>query len=203
MSTRSATTLDDRIAAAFGDGTKATDVRKLITDAEAACLRADEEAQHARDRALDPTIAASQAVGHRKEMGDAQFRRDRLQAALNKLQTHLPKLEAEEEDHRRWIEYERAKVERDALAAELKSLYPRLALQLSDLLSRIEANDRLIEIINTRRMPAKADRLLGAEAMARDLQGYVESGASIPRITANLVLPAFAYSPHQPYQWSR
>jgi hypothetical protein len=198
MTAHSVTSLEDRIAAAFDVGAKAADVSKLIIDAEAASVRADEEAGQARERALDPTIPAAEISKHRKEMDDAAFRRDRLQAALAKLRLRLPHLEAKEEDDRRWVEYEKVRLERDTLAAELKSLYPNFASQLSNLLARIEANDRLIEMINRRRKPQKADRLLGAEAVARGLEGY---GSNVPRITAKLVLPAFEYSDHKPYQW--
>ena len=48
MTAHSLKTLEDRIAAAFNSATKASDVRELIVDAEGACQRADEEAQHAR-----------------------------------------------------------------------------------------------------------------------------------------------------------
>ena len=126
-----------------------------------------------------------------------------MQVALSKLRAHLPKLDAKEENERRWVEYEKVRAERDALAAELKALYPSFALRLANVLFRIEANDQLVEMINTRAAPAKAEPLLGAGAMARGLQGYVVSGSIIPRITAALVLPSFEYAAHAPYQWHR
>jgi hypothetical protein len=46
--------LDERIAAAFNNGVNSTDVETLIKAAEAASVSADERAERARARALDP-----------------------------------------------------------------------------------------------------------------------------------------------------
>ena len=78
------TALEDRLAAAFDDGSKADDVKVLIKEVEAAALAADEAVKQARERALDP--ASKNVALARREMSDADFRRDRLQAALPKLQ---------------------------------------------------------------------------------------------------------------------
>ena len=63
-------------------------------------------------------------------MEDAAFRRDRMQTAVIKLGDRLRELKAQEEDHRRWLAYEKVKAERDKLAVELKEVYPTLAARL-------------------------------------------------------------------------
>ena len=117
-------TLDDRIAAAFGNGVKSDDVAALITETEAAVVSANEAADRARTRALDPALSAKGVAEARRSMEDAAFARDRLQAAVPRLQERLAKLRAAEEDARRWAAYEKAKAERDRLAEETD---PRLS----------------------------------------------------------------------------
>ena len=148
---KSKPSLDERIAAAFSTGSKSDEVAKLIGEAEAAAVSAGEAAQHARERALDPALSAEDVAIARHEMEDAAFRRDRMQTAVTKLGDRLRELKAQEEDHRRWLAYEKAKAERDKLAVELKEVYPTLAARLADLAARIDANDREIEKISNKK----------------------------------------------------
>ena len=115
----------------------------------------------------DPKLCAADVAIARHEMEDAAFRRDRMQTAVIQLKERLNELKAKEEDQRRWLAYEKIKVERDKLAAELKEIYPAFAARLIDLITRIEANDFEINVINTRAKPNRAANLLGAEAVAR------------------------------------
>ena len=135
--------LDERITAAFSTGTASDTVAELIREAETAATIAGESAQHARERALDPALSAA-------EVEDAAFRRDRMQTAVAKLGERLLVLQGEERNQRRWLAYEKAKAERDGLAAELKDTYPTLAARLADLAARVDANDRDLARINTR-----------------------------------------------------
>jgi hypothetical protein len=81
--------------------------------------------------------------------------------------------------------------ERDALAAEVASVYPALAAQLADIVGRIAANGALIEQVNRRSLPEGARGLASAEAVARGLPGnFVAGGFSIPQLTRDLRLPA-------------
>jgi len=193
--------LDERIVAAFSAGTKADDVTDLIGEAEAAASSAGEAAQRARAQALDPALSAERVAIARREMEDAAFRRDRMQTAVIKLGERLRELKAQEEDQRRWAAYERARAERDKLAAELKEVYPTFAARLADVLARIDANDREIEYSNTRARPSGAEWLAGAEMVARGLKGFVDGTADVPRITRDLRLPAFEYDRHAPTVW--
>ena len=110
-------------------------------------------------------------------------------------------MKALEENQRRQIAYEKAKAERDKLAARLKEIYPPFEAQLAELLAKIETNDREIEYINTHALPKNADRLLVAELVGRSLRGFVENSVQATRITRELCLPAFRFDQHDPYAW--
>ena len=88
--------LDDGIAAAFADGAKSTDFEPLIRDVEAAVDAAKLKAAAARDRALDPIIAAAEVAAARREMEDATFAFDRLSVAVKRLNARLIVVKAAE-----------------------------------------------------------------------------------------------------------
>jgi hypothetical protein len=146
--------------ASFRDGPTSNDVQTLITEVEAASLSSNEAAERARERALDPVFPAKEVAEACRQMEDAAFARDRLSAAVPRLQG------------RRWIAYEKVKAERDKLAAELADVYPAVEHKLADLLARIDANDRQIEHINERALPAGVRRLVVAELVARGLPSF-------------------------------
>ncbi len=194
------TDLEGRIAAAFDDGAKSDDVARLIQEAEAAAVATGEAAERARARALDPTMLAADVATARREMEDAGFRRDRLQAAVTRLGVRLGELRAQEEDQRRRIAYEGAKVKRDKLASELASIYPSIERQLVDLFSRMETNDREVSYVNTH-LPASAERLRFAELVARGIPSLIRNGTQIERMADLLALPAFKFSALNPLAW--
>src|SRR5207249_4649842 len=68
--------LDVRITAAFADGANSDSIASLIGEVEAAAIAADEMAQRARSRALDPVLSASDVAIARREAEDALFKRD-------------------------------------------------------------------------------------------------------------------------------
>src|SRR5262245_23584119 len=75
----------------------------------------------------------------RRRMEDAVFRRERLHTAVARLQDRLKEARAlEEEDQRRWIAHEKAKAERDRLAADLKAIYPQIEVRQRELLTKID-----------------------------------------------------------------
>ena len=59
--------------------------------------------------------------------------------------------------------------------------YPAIEQKLSELLPRIEANDRQVEHINERALPSGAKRLLVAELVARGLPSFTPKPTSRPR----------------------
>jgi hypothetical protein len=198
-----ASDLDHRVAAAFGDRVRSSEVADLIVETEAAAVAADDAAERARSRALDPALSVPDVAAARREMDDAAFRRDRLQVAVTKLRERLKAVKAQEENDRRQVAYAKASAVRDELAVELARVYPPLAAQLADLMARIFASDREIEHINARALPAEAERLLVAELVARGLRGFVENSVEAVRITRDLRLPAFRFDRTEPYAWPR
>jgi chromosome segregation ATPase len=196
--------LDLRIAAAFAtDGVKSDGVKALLAETEVAVAAAGEAAAGARERALDPALTAKAVAEARRQMGDSIFRLERLQTAVSRLRERLKEVKAQEEDQRRWIAYNKLKVERDGLAAELKASYPSIENQLGKLIAKIEANDREIDYLNSQALPTGAERLRSAELIARHLDSWRLNQAEVVRITRELVLPAFKHDPHRPYAWPR
>jgi hypothetical protein len=193
--------LDERIAAAFADGAMSNDVADLIAEAEATAVSSGEAAERARALALDPALCAADVAEARRQMEDAAFRRDRMQEAVRRLGERLRDVRRQEEQARRRIAYEAALAERDALAAELATVYPAVAEQLADLVARIAANDAVIERINLKSLPDGAKWLDGTELLARGLRGFNDGTATVPRITHVMRLPAFKYSGRDPYTW--
>ena len=192
--------LADRIAEAFNDGATAAAVSDLIEEAEAAAHVANESAERSRSRAFDPTLTMREVAEVRREMEDAAFNRDRLQAAMLRLKERHDELRIKEENDRRRATYKQAKAERDALAQELRDLYPRFAEQLADLLVRIERNNQTVEHTNTM-LPKDAEPLLLAELTARKMAGWAQDGIDAPRLTSSVRLPAFERTPHAPWLW--
>jgi hypothetical protein len=98
-------------------------------------------------------------------------------------------LKYQEENARRQVSYDKAKVVRDGLANELADLYPSYAQKLVELLVRVVIDDGEIDYINNQALPSGADRLLVAELKARGLSGWVVNSVEAPRITDQLCLP--------------
>jgi hypothetical protein len=199
-----AANLDDRIVAAFGEAAKSDDIESLTREAEAEAIAVGDVAIRARERALDPTLAASAVAAARGEMDDATFRRDRLQVAAARLGERLVAVRAAEENHRRQLAYEKAIGVRDKLAQELTRVYPEAAAMLADLVSRLDASDRELDRINSR-LPAGAERILTAELAARGMTSLFRGHLveAVPSITADLRLPNFNFDQSAPYTWPR
>jgi hypothetical protein len=113
-----------------------------------------------------------------------------MQTAVTRLKERLREVKALEEDERRQIVYDKAKAERDLLAAELKASYPSFESQLGQLIARIEANDRQIDYINGQALPRGAEHLQSAELVARGLESWRVNQTEVIRITRKLCLPA-------------
>ena len=165
-------------------------------------VASEEAAEQARTRALDPALSPAEVAKARREMEDAAFRHDRMQVAVQKLGGRRKELQWREEDQRRQVAYDRVRAERDALAEELERVYPPVAAQLIDLLGRIAANDREVEVINNR-LPSGSGRLLVAELVARGLGGFVQNSVEVPSIVRSVRLPTFERSVHEPFAWPR
>jgi DNA repair exonuclease SbcCD ATPase subunit len=195
--------LDDRIASAFAGTVQSGVIAALIAEAESAAVASGESAERAKQRALDPALMATTVAEARREMEDAQFKRERLQTAVARLQVRLKEAKAEEENQRRRATYEKLKAERDRLAAELKAVYPDIEAKLGKLVSDLERNEREIFFINCHELPAGAQRLESAELIARDISSWRVGMANVVRIVEELCLPSFKHDPHRPYAWPR
>lgn len=193
--------LQEEIARAFSRSTPSELVASLIERAQSAVKAADERAATAREAALNPALSGAEVDQRRREMEDAVFQSDRLAEATSQLGGRLKEMLREEEDAARWCRYEQAKLDRDALAAEINDLYPVISRQLADLAERIAANDRAVELTNNVKLPTGAPRLKTAEALARDLAGVPAVDPNAPRIAKSLRLPAFVQKPNRPYEW--
>jgi hypothetical protein len=193
--------LQDEIASAFSQSTPSDEIASLIERVNDAVKAADEDALNAREVALNPALSGIEIALCRRQMEDAAFKRDRLAEAASRLGGRLKEMLREEEDMERWRRYNQAKLDRDALAAEIKEVYPALTEKLADLTRRLAANDRVVELINGVKLPSGAPRLKTAEALARDLAGVPGADPTAPRIAKMLRLPAFVQKPNRPYEW--
>jgi hypothetical protein len=109
------------------------------------------------------------------------------------------------------VDYEQAKVKRDAAAEELKVIYPEFEAKLVGLLLRIEEVDREVRRVKSEKpfdaKEANGDGrwLLETELVARGLDHFRIHDLQIMR---DLKLPQFeagaqlAWPPHRPIDWS-
>lgn len=190
--------LDERIATAFTPDARSEDFASLIADVEKAAKAADTTAAAARERALDPTIAAAEVDHARSEMDNSVFRSDRLNVAVKRLRDRHKQVAAAEENQRRQLEYDRVVLARDELVKELGDVYPQAAAKLADLMSRVAANDREIE---TTKLPNGAGRILESELVARGLEGFVQDGIEALSLVRELRIPNWEHSVHAPYAY--
>jgi hypothetical protein len=136
-------------------------------------------------------------------MEDAAFTRERMEAAGKRLVGRLREVRRAEEDRRRQVAYDEVRAERDKLAIELATNYPRLVADLAELLSRVSANANRIDHINERRLPTGAEQLLQAELKARGLNGFAKKGVDTPSLVHGTLLPSFIFDQFAPYTWPR
>ena len=78
--------LDERIAAVFVGEISSDDLADLTDEVEDAADASSAEADLARKRALDPALSSQQVAEARRQMDDAVFARDRLTAAVPRLE---------------------------------------------------------------------------------------------------------------------
>src|SRR3954454_14380452 len=118
------TSLDQRIADAFGSGASSEDIAGLISEVQAAASEASGKAEEARSRALDPAFSGQAVATARREMEDAAFVRDRMATAAERLGAGLKEVRRLEREQRRLPRYGIARTCRAHLAKELAETYP-------------------------------------------------------------------------------
>jgi hypothetical protein len=189
--------LEEQIATALSEEIASGDVEALITETEAAIAAADATAERERVRALDP-IASPDPVKARAAMEDAAFTRDRLRTALPRLQARLKVMEAAEYLARWEPDYKRVEAQRDALAAEMREVYPAAVAQLADLFQRMAQCDRECSRIDRSAPDSEHRRLLGVELTARGVEGLLQPDVYIAEM---LRLPFFWRDSGPIYAW--
>ena len=176
-------TLEERIATALSSDTASDVVAILIAEVETAIVAADKAAEQARERALDPRVIDAVT---RREAEDAAFNRDRLRAAMPRLQQRLQDVQAQEYAAGWQADYEQVKVKCDALAQEYAATYPKFVAQVVDLFSRAEAVDKEVSRINGSAPSGEHRRLRQVELVARGLDNFSRAD---PPITKAVQLP--------------
>jgi hypothetical protein len=190
-------TLEERIAAALTDSIASSDLLALISEAGEAIAAADATAERERVRALDP-IASPDPVKARAAMEDAAFTRDRLRTALPRLHARLKVMEAAEYLARWEPDFKRVEAQRDALAAEMREVYPAAVAQLADIFQRAAECDRECSRINGSAPDNENRRLLKVELTARGVKGLLQPDVWIAEM---LRLPHFIRDKGPIYAW--
>jgi len=187
--------LDRRIASAFRNDITSTDLAALIREVEAASAAANEAAERAKTRALNPALSAQKVSEARQISGEAQFRKERLATAVSELRARLQDVRHAEKNTERQQRYDNARIERNDLVRELNDLgYQDFAEKLADLLGRIAALDVVLLDIN-RDLPDGARTLLGVEQQTRGVPP-----GSDDTLVKMLRMPTWSYQPNQ-YAW--
>ena len=162
-------TIESRIAGMLSAADAKSDaIAALITEVEVAAQEADATATKTREEALDPaTVIDAAKVG--ASVATAELTRDRLRAALPRLQEQL-KQAREREYAECWLnDYAAVKARRDAVAQQLRERYPQLVEELVTLMTSIAATDKEVDRINVAAPYGDYPRLRGVELTARGL----------------------------------
>jgi hypothetical protein len=147
--------------------------------------------------ALDP-IASPDPIKARAAMEDAAFTRDRLRTALPRLHARLKVVEGAEYLARWEPDFKRVEAQRDALAAEMREIYPAAVTQLADLFQRMAQCDRECSRINGSAPDGEHRRLRRVELTARGVEGLLQPNVWI---SEELRLPFFWRDSGPIYAW--
>jgi hypothetical protein len=175
--------LEARIAGAFEEGATPSEIEALIAEAETLAQSLDEAVKDAETTAYNSgvaTITEKRDARHLIEV--TEIKHQRLLTTIADLRIRLKEAREEKRDGERRAAYDRAKAERDKIAAELAKIYPDIERKLAELLPdlekglrdlepRIEANEREISYVNAR-LPRGGGHLYGAQEVAHDLADF-------------------------------
>jgi len=189
--------IDERIASALGaSNMSSADLSALINAAEAAAADADAAAERERANALDPArVVDAAAVG--SALTAANLTRDRMRAAIPRLQQLHDQARSREYAARWALQCAEAERQRDAAAAMLRDRYPALVGEIVTIMRHLAAADAAVN----RGAPDCARRL---ESVERHVRGELfQPDVSTPEQLRLPVLdrrggPVFAWPPaHQ------
>jgi hypothetical protein len=167
-------TLEERIDFALQPDAAVTSVElaALIEEAEDGIAKAEKK------RAIDQTLSLDPAAA-RQAIADATFAADRLRILLSKLQARYQQVRDDEERTAWLAELDALKPERDALAEELREVYPDAVTKIVDLFVRIAENDKALSERLQGRPAGVMGRLLSAELHARGLESFSNNMPSL------------------------
>lgn len=195
-----AQSLDNRINAALRSAARLKDVETVICDVKAEIAATTVKFDGETARSVDPSLTTPQAREARNNAADLEHDIRRLNASLSLLEEKRAKLIEDAKEAERRSEYDSAKAERDDLAALIRTRYPALALELVNIVQRIDASNAQVKAANYC-LPDHAKPLIPAEDIARGHIGYSwNSGGPIHKL-GDIILPllhtAGAYLPIQ------
>lgn len=161
--------LDDRIAAAMGEGARIATAADLIGEVASAIAAA--QAEHDQMDAISKSATANEADADAAADAAVKLARKivRLGAKREQLEGRQEELANSDRQMRLRTEHREIKARRDALATELADRWPKLTAEIVELLRRIEETDADCRRAN--RMGIGERRLISAEAIARNCPG--------------------------------
>jgi hypothetical protein len=122
----------------------------------------------------------------RQLMTDTILAADRLRPLLPKLWARLDLVQQQEQVIRSakrkavWLaDYDASKNERDALAEELREIYPNAASMIVNILGRLATNDEVLAKLHRDRPDGVEQYLRSAELHARGLESFTENTPSL------------------------
>lgn len=136
-----AQSLDKRINAALRSAARLNDVEGVISDVEAEIGATTRRFNAETTRSVDPALTTPEAREARNTAADLEHDIRRLNASLGMLQETRDRLISEGREAERKARYEAAKVKRDALALQIRTRYPALAMELVDMARQIAESD--------------------------------------------------------------
>lgn len=177
--------LDTRIAAALGnDKLGLPELRALLKEADETRASAKQDVEVQFKAMVDPTIDDAEASQRRLQRSKLTV--DRLNAAIPQLAARVKRLE-QIEYRAIWNEQlDVLEKQRDALAEELREVYPSILDAITSLYADADANWTQIEKLQSASPPGEFRRLVDAECKARGLSSYT---AAQPRLRDALRLP--------------
>jgi hypothetical protein len=168
--------LEHLIETALSSNTEsAADLAALIKETKGVIVDAEKE------QAVDPRSADSRAA--RQVIIDAMCAANRLGLLLPKLRERYQEVHEREESEKwfaereaTWVDkHDALKKERDALAEELRDVYPEVARKIAELFERIATIDMAIDELNRTRPVRLQRHLLSVERHARGIDFSVNT----------------------------
>jgi hypothetical protein len=125
---------------------------------------------------VHPAVPAKAA---RQAIEDAAFAANRLRLLLSKLNVRYREVH-DQEQVKAWLaEYDVMKRERDALAEEVREVYPDAEIKIVDLLVRITENNKALSALHQARPAGVMEHLVSAELHARGLDRFTRDTPSL------------------------